>query len=167
MDQTLYLIFTLHGSRYALDAHLVREIIWLPELTTLTILPRYMAGVVNHRGHIVPVMDLGKRLGCPAGTYQISDQVIVFERKGLVMGLIVNEVLDVCALPTQEIEAIPSSEIGVDPRMRFMTHVATHEGGIVMLLDIQTVIHDHQAVLEQIEEASDQENQVEVTHQTG
>ena len=36
-----------------------------------------------------------------------------------------------------------------------------------MLLDIKTVIQDHQAVLEQIEEASDQENQVEVTHQTG
>ena len=67
MDQTPYLTFTLHGSLYALEAHLVREIIWLPELTTLTILPRYMAGVVNHRGHIVPVMDLGKRLGCPAG----------------------------------------------------------------------------------------------------
>ncbi len=167
MMETPYLTFTLHGSLYALDALLVREIIWLPELTTLTILPSHIAGVVNHRGHIVPVIDLGRRLGFPAGTYQISDQVIVFERKGLVMGLIVNEVLDACAIPTQEIEAIHSSEIGVDPRMRFITHVAKHEGGIVMLLDIKAVIHDHQAVIEQIEEASDQDSQVEVTHQTG
>ncbi len=165
MDQTPYLTFTLHGSLYALDALLVREIIWLPELTTLTILPSHIAGVVNHRGHIVPVIDLGKCVGFPAGTYQISDQVIVFERKGIVMGLIVNEVLDACAIPTQEIEAIHSSEIGVDPRMRFITHVAKHEGGIVMLLDIKTVIQDHQAVIEQIEEASDQDSQVDVTHQ--
>ncbi len=172
MDQTLYLIFTLHGSRYALDAHLVREIIWLPELTTLTILPRYMAGVVNHRGHIVPVMDLGRRLGFPAGKYQISDQVIVFERKGIVMGLIVHEVLDACIISSQEIEPIHSSEIGVDPRMHFITHVAQHEGGIVMLLDIKALIHDHQSVIEQIEEASehllpsDKDSQVDVTFQT-
>ena len=172
MGETPHLTFTLQGSLYALEAHLVREIIWLPELTTLTILPSYMSGVVNHRGFVVPVMDLGRRLGCPAGKYQISDQVIIFEWEGIVMGLIVNEVLDACAIPTQEIEAIHSSEIGVDPRMRFIAHVAKHQGGIVMLLDIRALIQDHQSVVEQIGEASehlllsDQESQVEVPFQT-
>ena len=172
MGETPYLTFILHGSLYALEAHLVREIIWLPELTTLTILPSYLAGVVNHRGHVVPVMDLGKRLGCPSEKYLISDQVIVFESKGIVMGLIVNEVLDACTIPTQEMEAIQSSEIGVDPRMRFIAHVAKHQGGIMMMLDIRALIQDHQSVVEQIGEASehllssDQESRVEGTFQT-
>ena len=172
MGETPHLTFTLHGSLYALEALLVREIIPLPELTTLPILPDYMSGVVDYRGHVLPVMDLGRRLGCPPEKYRISDQVIVVEWKGIVMGLIVNEVLDACTIPTQEIKAVDPSIIEVDPHIPFTTQVAEHEGSITILLDLRALLQDHQPVVEQIEKASehlqtsDQDSQGEVPFQT-
>ena len=103
MGETPHLIFTIQGTLFALEALLVHEIIWLPELTPLSILPDYMPGVVMHRGHVVPVMDLGRQLGFPAGTYHMSDQVIFIEWEGIGLGLIVNEVLDACTIPPKKL----------------------------------------------------------------
>lgn len=177
--ESIYITFTLSGALYALEAHLVREIIWLPELTRLTNLPDHMAGVVHHRGRVVPVMDLNRRFNSPARSYQISDQVIIMEQEDIVVGLIANEVLDACAISTEQIQAIHASEIGVDPRKAFITHVAKQQNDIVMLLDIRALIHDPPSVIEEVEEVgevgefsdhrlpSGQESQDDISFETG
>ena len=162
MTDRSYLTFSLHNALYGFETNLVREVTRIPELTSVKTLPSYFAGVVNHRGQIVPVIDFGKRLGHPRRRYQIRDQIIVFECTSLttglfkdntlVMGLIVNEIQDVYTIPTHHIEAVPSSEIGIDPSLRFVSHVAKLETGLVMLLDPAALIREHELVTELIED---------------
>ena len=57
-----HLIFALCGAPYAVSALAVCEIIPLPELTPLAELPSYVAGVINLRGKVVPVIDLNLRM---------------------------------------------------------------------------------------------------------
>ncbi len=74
-----HLIFSLHGIQYALNADVVREVMFLPELTLISNVPDHFAGVLNYRGHMVPVMDLNKRLGHSSERFQVSDSLILFE----------------------------------------------------------------------------------------
>ena len=89
-----HLIFTLRGGVYAVPASAVREILWLPELTPVEESPRYVAGVLNLRGRIVPVIDLNVRFGHAPRPYHLEDSVILFEWEDAIAGLIVNSVRD-------------------------------------------------------------------------
>jgi purine-binding chemotaxis protein CheW len=90
--QTPYLTFLLQGGWYAVEASHVREILRLPGLTPVSEAPHYIIGVMNYRGHIVPVMDLAIRLGQSPWAYRIHDHIIVLQLQSVLLGLIVNEV---------------------------------------------------------------------------
>jgi len=154
MTHAAHMLFSLHGELYALEARFVREVFWLPELTSLPGLPRHIVGVINHRGRIVPVMDLDRRFGRPSIRYRLEDCVIVFEWEDIVMGVIVNEVLDVRPIAWQEVSAVPHTGVEVDPRVRFITHVATVDGRIVMLLNLTSLLRDHESVVELVQSTS-------------
>lgn len=104
MENQSFLVFSLHGSLYAVDARGVQEIIWLPELTPLEEIPAYIPGVISLRKKIIPVMDLNIRFGYIYQRYLLSDSVIVVETREWPTGLIVNDVLDVVNIEPQNIE---------------------------------------------------------------
>lgn len=113
MPDKSYLIFTLNGERFACDALEVKEILWLPELTLEEEVPAFMAGAFNLRGKIVHVMDLNLRLGCQLRRYNLSDRVVVLDLEGRLLGIIVNDVLDVIPISTQDIEETPEHRLVV------------------------------------------------------
>lgn len=113
----------------------MREILRLPALTLIIEAPHYIIGVVNYRGHILPVMDLGIRLGQPPQSYQIHDHVIVLERETRLLGMIVNEVHGVQDIPTEMIEVASEYAGGRDTATRLVTHLARYDEKTIMLLD--------------------------------
>lgn len=140
MRQTC-LVFSYRGSRYALDIRVVREIVWLPQLSAIEELPAYVAGVFNLRGHVVPVMDLGLRFGHAHVAWSAADRVIVIESGADRVGIVVNEVHDVLPIAQAEIEA-PERYHGAGGHARFVRGEAKTEDGLVMLLDADALLHD-------------------------
>lgn len=138
---TPYLLFSLDGVRYAVDARSVREIIWLPELTPDAEAPPHIAGVVNIRGRIEPVMDLGLRLGLPARRCRTSDCVVMLQEGGMSTGLIVSEVSDVAGIADAAIEPPPHYDGAAPEHARFHAGNAKINEEIVMLLDVPRLIH--------------------------
>lgn len=159
MKNQSLLTFTLHGLSLAIDTKVVREIIWLPELTLLEECPRYMAGVINMHGKIVPVVDLNSRFGHSPQRYSCSDRVIVLDVSGAraelpdqqadipdpsyplgLLGIIVNEVLDVLDIPAEDIELPPFAGRELRPHSRFVSGEAKAGDGIVMILDPRKIL---------------------------
>lgn len=143
-----YLIFSLDGSRYGIEAFWVQEIFFLPELTPVAEAPRDIVGIFNLRGRILPVMDLNIRLGQRAREYKLSDSIIVLELQEFQIGIIVNEVHDVQNIFSEDI----TSEISYGRKIPREYHhlingVAKIPDGIVMLLDIEQLI-DSSPVIE-------------------
>ena len=62
------LIFDLDDARFGVDATLVRESIWLPELVPVEEAPPYIVGMFSLRDQLIPVTDLNLRFGQPAPT---------------------------------------------------------------------------------------------------
>lgn len=107
MSNQSFLIFSIQGSLLAIDVHVVRKTLWLPELTPIEESPPYIVGVFNLRGKIIPVMDLNIRFGHSHPRYRVADSVIITEIDGRRTGIIVNEVHDVISIPPDDIEESP------------------------------------------------------------
>jgi purine-binding chemotaxis protein CheW len=138
MDQT-YLIFGHHGARYGIDAHAVREIVWLPELSPIEELPSYIAGVFNLRGRVVPVMDLSLRFGHPRAPFLPGDRVIVIDRDHARVGIVANELHDVSAIMPAAIEDVRSYQ-GAGGHAQFVLGEAKLGDGLAMLLDVDALL---------------------------
>lgn len=138
---THYLLFSLNGAHYGVEAKSVLEISWLPELTPVEEAPPYIAGLVNLRGKIEPVMNLGQRLGHPPLRYQLSDNIVMLQAEGMTMGVIVSEVSDVVTIPASAIEP-PTRYDGDRPEMvHFLSGNARVGEVIIMLLDVPRLLH--------------------------
>jgi purine-binding chemotaxis protein CheW len=138
-----HLIFALHGSPYAVSALAVCEIIPLPELTLLAELPSYVAGVINLRGKVVPVIDLNLRMGQAPQAYRVKDSVILLEDRGALVGIIVNEVCRVRSIAGEAVQS-PSSLLpdqNEKPVARFLCGIAKVDDDLVMLLHLENVLH--------------------------
>jgi purine-binding chemotaxis protein CheW len=82
----------------------------LPELVPRPSPIPYLAGFMNFRGRIVPVMDLEVRLGFPASRYRIHHKVLLIDWNDSPFGLIVHDVLDVVEVLPNRLSA-PSSSV--------------------------------------------------------
>lgn len=133
-----HLIFTLRGGAYTVPASAVREILWLPELTPVEESPRYVAGVLNLRGRIVPVIDLNIRFGLAPCRCRLQDSVIVVEWGDSIAGLIVSAVRDVWDIPPDAIAPAPESAPGQPSR--FLAGFAKFQEQIIMLLDLERIL---------------------------
>lgn len=136
-----YLLFSLNGARYGVEAKSVLEIAWLPELTPADEAPSHIAGVVNLRGKIEPVMNLGLRLGHPPLRYQLSDSIVMLQVEGVTMGVIVSEVSDVVGIPASAIEPPPHYDEESPKQIHFLAGNAKVGEEIIMLLDVSRLIH--------------------------
>lgn len=129
------LIFDLDGARFGLDATLVRESVWLPELTPVEEAPPYIVGMFSLREQLIPVTDLNLRFGHPARPYCLDDQIIVLEQDQLLMGLIVSEVREVIELPLAAIQPAPKFDMTTHRNADLVTGEARLGDDIVTLLD--------------------------------
>lgn len=120
---------------YGCDIAAVREIVPYRHPTRLPRAPSYVQGLINLRGSIVTVLDLGTRLD-PARPPVNEGSIILIERRGgnRTVGLVVEEVMDVRVLSADEGAVASESAQGI---VRGVGHV---DGTLVITLDIETLV---------------------------
>lgn len=136
-----YLLFDLRDALYGVETLAIRELLLLPELTPLEEMPAHIVGVVNLRGRVVPVMNLHLRLGHACAPYRLSDVLVVLEHAGMWMGVIVDGVRDTRDIAREHFEPTPAYGANSTTRLRFVTALAKLEDDIVMILDVEKLIH--------------------------
>jgi purine-binding chemotaxis protein CheW len=146
MENKPYLIFSLHGLHYGVDALQVLEIFHLPELSPVTEAPDDIVGLLNLRGKIVPVMHLDLRLRHQLQECSLSDSVIVLEWEGLQIGIIVTSVHEVKNITSEAIEEQISYGRVRESNSQFIAGVARVDDGIIMLLDHEKLLRHSDAV---------------------
>ncbi|NVK31545.1 MAG: purine-binding chemotaxis protein CheW [Gammaproteobacteria bacterium] len=143
LNQTAqYLIFTLGGKKFALDILSMQEIRRGNVITEVPNTPVHVAGVINLRGLIVPVIDLRQLFEIKGETLQKKPAVIVTKtiQNGAekVVGLMVDAVTDVFKLSTADIQELP--DIGCEIDREFVTGVSRINESAVICLDADKCI---------------------------
>lgn len=122
------------GQLFGLDIMAVREIrAWTPA-TPLPQVPDFVAGVVNLRGTVLPVVDLAARLGWAATEATPRHAIIVVQLGGKTMGLIVDSVSDIVTLPKETLQQPPAAN--EEDVVGFLQGLAALGDRMVMVLDL-------------------------------
>ena len=133
-----YLTFTLGEEVFALDIGTVREVLEYTAITRIPRMPTFMKGVINLRGHAVPVMDMRLKFGMPETEHTVNTCIIIVEvaREGdsVVLGALADSVREVVDMDQTEIENAPSMGAAVDAQ--FLRGIGKLGDEFVLLLDI-------------------------------
>ncbi len=117
---------------YAIELLKIREVVLPAPLLALRGAAPCLAGVMNLRGQVVPVVDLGLQLGAAPIEETAATRIVVLEDGGDVLGLRVSSVEDVVLIGDAQIEGTHTSRLAPvgDHRIRGIARL----GGAVMLL---------------------------------
>jgi len=133
------LISVLIGDQqYAIDIMTVREIRGWTSSTPLPNSPPYVLGMINLRGVILPVVDLGARLGLGVATPGASSVVVVAQIGEREVGLLVDAVCDILNVTEGLLQ--PPPDVGEAAVREFVRGVMTIDSGIVSLLALDNVL---------------------------
>ena len=135
-----YLLFGVAGGTYACEIAVVREIVPFRRCTRLPGAPGHVCGLINLRGTVVTVLDLGMRLGStPVSRNEGS--VILVEQGARVVGLGVDAVREVQRVPPDDIEpADAAGTVGAGVGAGAVRGIARVGAGVVVLLDVGSII---------------------------
>jgi purine-binding chemotaxis protein CheW len=147
-----HLTFMLASETYGLEILRVAEIVGLMPVTRVPRLPRFVAGVINLRGRVIPVVDLRLAFGLPTAELGERTCIVIAQivREGVMqtVGLIVDEVSEVLDMPVDAIEATPDFGTSVDTS--FVKGVGRVADRVILLLDIDRALSGSQyAAVEQ------------------
>jgi purine-binding chemotaxis protein CheW len=141
-DFQQYLTFFLGGKSYGLEILNIKEIIEYGEITEVPMTPDFISGVINLRGSVVPVIDLGQRFSGKATEITKRTSIIILEVKNddlrIEVGIVVDMVNDVLDIHPEEIE--PAPKLGNQIQTSFINGMAKVDGKLLILLDIENVL---------------------------
>ena len=121
-----------------MDILKVQEINKLMEMTKVPQAPDYMVGILNLRGQIVTISDLGQKLGL--GSIEVSNESrnIIVNTPGEHVGLLVSRISDVVMADPDKIEPAPANMNGIQGA--FFTGVYKTENKLIGILNIKEVL---------------------------
>lgn len=133
--QGQHLTFTLGPQSYSIHMKDVIEINRLQDITPIPNTPVWVRGVINLRGHVIPVVDLRQKLGLDSIAYDSRTCIIVVLEDEPV-GLVVDRIGEVLVLPSDSIEqAVPT--IG----SRCLKGIARRaDGTLTMIIDPRSIM---------------------------
>jgi purine-binding chemotaxis protein CheW len=130
--------FYLGGEEYGLDIMRVQEIILLGPITTLPQVPSYVRGLINLRGHVLPVFDLRKRFGLPPCPQNDEQRIVIVNIGNRTGGVIVDSVAQVARFPMEAVEPPPRGVMGTEnPALK---GIIKSEDRMIILLDIDLLL---------------------------
>ncbi len=139
-----YLIFELAHEEFGISVLQVREIMKTQEITAVPRAPHHLQGVINLRGHIVPVVNLRRKFDMPEqeDTERTCIVVVGVHMNGgeQPIGLVVDSVVEVLLVNASEIEDTP--HFGREIDTAYVRGMATIKGKVKILLDIDSTLSD-------------------------
>ena len=133
-----YLTFRLGDAEYGLEILKVQEIRSYSAITPIPNTPRAVRGVMNLRGHIIPVVDLRVTFGMSEAEYSRFAVVVVVSIAGKIVGLLADGVSDVLTLARTDIQ--PPPDFGAPIEARLISGMAKAGEKLVILLDVEHLL---------------------------
>ena len=150
-----YLTFKLGDEVFATDVAKVREVLDLTPISAIPRTPEFMAGVINLRGTVVPVVDFRLCFGMSKTQSTRNTCIVVVEvlldGEPTVIGALADSVEEVIDLEPDQIEAAP--RIGTQVQTDFIRGMGKRDAQFIMILDIDRVFSAEQLEAVQMQEA--------------
>ncbi len=139
-----YLCFQLEKTEYVVPIRYVVEIIGMQPITAVPDVPKYVKGVINLRGKIIPVVDVRLRFGLQEKPYNDRTCIIVVQLDDFVVGLIVDAVNEVLNIAESQIE--PPPKVKKSKKSRFISGLGKVQNSVKIILKMEAFLLDSTSV---------------------
>ncbi len=137
MGENKFISFKIDDQAFCVDIMAVREIRCWAKPTPIPHAPHYVNGIINLRGTVLPIIDLGARLGMATTTPTVSTVTIVVQIADQMIGLMVDAVSDILSLKDDVL--LPTPDIATETSKSFFKGVAALEGSMIRVIDLATL----------------------------
>ncbi len=141
-DVAQFLTFQAADETFAIEILDVKEIIEIESITRVPMMPAFIAGIINLRGRVVPVVDLSKRLGRHSSEVTKKSCIVLVEidheDDSQTIGMMVDEVNEI--LEIDESHTQPAPDFGTDLRTDFIRAMGRVDEKFMILLDVNHVL---------------------------
>ena len=150
-----YLSFKLDDEFFGVDVRKVIEILEVPGITRIPLAPDYMAGIINLRGKVLPLIDTKVKFGLNPIEFTVDTCIVVIEieveGEVLQIGTLVDSVLEVLEVAQSNIQ--PSPSIEAKYRLDFIKGMIRKDEDFIMLLNLDEVFSIQDVIF--MQEAND------------
>lgn len=135
-----YLTFYIGETVYGVALENILEIIGIQEATRVPGIPRFVKGIINLRGRIVPVIDARIKIGAGEISYDERTCIIVINWNESLVGLIVDRVAEVNDFKGDQIASLPDfSSVNTN---KYLSSICKIGERLVLILDCDKFLAD-------------------------
>lgn len=135
--------FRIGDQEFCVDIMAVREIRGWTPATPLPRSPSFMKGVINLRGAVLPIIDLGVRFGLTTSEPTARHVIMVAHIGGRLVGLLVDAVSDIIQLRDEEIQTTP--DVASDQVKAFVKGIFALDGRMISLIELDRIVPETEA----------------------
>lgn len=137
-----FLTFYLQDEVYGVNIFDVKEIIAMMKTTPVPKTPKFIKGVMNLRGNIIPVVDMRLKFDMPETEPQMYTAIVIISLEGKSIGFVVDKVEEVVNVEDENISAPP--EFGAHIDTRFIKNMARQKQKVIMILDLMALFGEEE-----------------------
>jgi purine-binding chemotaxis protein CheW len=135
--------FRIGDQEFCVDIMLVREIRGWTPATPLPRTPPFVKGVINLRGAVLPIIDLGARLGLTTSDPTARHVIMVVKIGDRTLGLLVDAVSDIINITDDAVQ--PTPDVACDTVKAFVRGLFAIEGRMISLIALDRVLPELEA----------------------
>ena len=130
-------VVTLNGEYFGINLALVREFTEIRQVTPVPCTPDRIVGNMNLRGEIVTLVDIRNALNMEANTNSLSKTIVV-EVADFVVGIVVDEILDIMYLNLSEIASVPAALQSANKE--YLRGTALYGGKMMAIINLEKLL---------------------------
>jgi purine-binding chemotaxis protein CheW len=134
--------FYLEDALFGMDILKVQEINKNMQRTKVPHAPEYVLGIINLRGRIVTIIDLGRKLGLDPSQLSEENRNIIVDCQDELTGLLVDRIADVVSVDSSKVLPPPTNVRGTQGR--FFEGVFKTDNGLVAILNVEEVLRSEE-----------------------
>ena len=135
--------FRIGEQEFCVDIMSVRKIRGWTPATPLPRAPGFMKGVINLRGAVLPIIDLGARFGLRTSEPSERHVIMVAHIGGRMVGLLVDAVSDIIQLTDEALQ--PTPDVASDQVKSFVKGLFALDGRLISLIELDRIIPEVEA----------------------
>lgn len=137
-DSRELIAFRIGSQEFCVDIMSVREIRGWTPATPLPRSPGYMKGVINLRGTVLPIIDLGARFGLETSEPTARHVIMVAHIGSRMVGLLVDAVSDILQMSDAAVQ--PTPDVASDRVKTFVQGILSLDGRMISLIDLEHIL---------------------------
>lgn len=141
MSSVQFIIFELEQQQYGIEIDFVNGINKLKDfkISSIPNCPNFIEGIINLRGKVIPLYNLRKRFKFQDSTIRKDDEVLIAIVNDIMIGLILDEVIDIVRIEDTDIE--PTSALfSTNIVNNFISSIAKKDDQMIIILNVEKIL---------------------------